>query len=72
MASLEWKKVTDEQVVQFQRKQHAIKQWIEKVLDIELDSEDLYVPLKSGVILCYLMQKLDKRGIEHTFPPPPN
>ncbi|KAL6046959.1 RhoGEF domain containing protein [Balamuthia mandrillaris] len=58
--SQEWKKVTEEQVLEFQHKQHAVKRWIENILDIELESEDLSQPLRNGVILCYLMRRLDK------------
>lgn len=34
--------VSDEKVVLFQRKQHAVKKWIEKILKIELSSGTIH------------------------------
>ena len=55
-----WKKVPEEKVIEFQRIQHAVKRWIEQILHIELAEENLHGPLKNGVVLCYLMKKLDE------------
>ncbi len=59
----EIKKVSDDMVLTFQRKQHAVKRWIENILHIEIDSEDLHPPFRNGVVLCYLMQHIDARAI---------
>lgn len=67
--------VVDKRVWQFIRTQHAVRLWIEDVLEIngKLD-EDLLVSLRSGVFLCYLMLELEERSIpriqentEHQF-----
>eukprot|EP01087_Luapelamoeba_hula_P024917 TRINITY_DN9653_c0_g2_i2.p1 TRINITY_DN9653_c0_g2~~TRINITY_DN9653_c0_g2_i2.p1 ORF type:complete len:549 (+),score=102.94 TRINITY_DN9653_c0_g2_i2:51-1697(+) len=57
-----WKKVPDESVVEFLKRQHAVKVWMETILKEQLD-EDLSRILKSGVVLCYLMKKFDERSI---------
>jgi hypothetical protein len=58
----DWKKVTEEQVDQWQRKQHGVKRWIEEILGMELESEDLAGPLQTGVVLCHVIRRLDERG----------
>ena len=67
--SLDWKKVTEDQVAQWQRKQHGVKKWIEEILGMELESEDLSGPLQTGVVLCHVIRRLDERGIgnERTY-----
>eukprot|EP01088_Endostelium_zonatum_P019435 TRINITY_DN6708_c0_g1_i1.p1 TRINITY_DN6708_c0_g1~~TRINITY_DN6708_c0_g1_i1.p1 ORF type:complete len:703 (-),score=192.48 TRINITY_DN6708_c0_g1_i1:79-2187(-) len=59
----DWSKVPDESVLEFQYKQHSVKLWIEKILHIKLENEDLYSSLRNGVVLCYLMKELDPRLI---------
>ncbi|ELR14853.1 RhoGEF domain containing protein [Acanthamoeba castellanii str. Neff] len=59
----DWKKVTEEQVDQWQRKQHGVKRWIEEILGMELESEDLAGPLQTGVVLCHVIRRLDERAI---------
>jgi hypothetical protein len=58
----DWKKVTEDQVGQWQRKQHGVKRWIEEILGMELESEDLAGPLQTGVVLCHVIRRLDERG----------
>jgi hypothetical protein len=61
-SGLDWKKVSEDQVVQWQRKQHGVKRWIEEILGMELESEDLAGPLQTGVVLCHVIRRLDERG----------
>jgi hypothetical protein len=61
-SNADWKKINEDQVVQWQRKQHAVKNWIEEILGMELESEDLADPLQTGVVLCHVMRRLDERG----------
>eukprot|EP01117_Protostelium_nocturnum_P003411 TRINITY_DN1442_c0_g1_i1.p1 TRINITY_DN1442_c0_g1~~TRINITY_DN1442_c0_g1_i1.p1 ORF type:complete len:806 (+),score=343.01 TRINITY_DN1442_c0_g1_i1:243-2660(+) len=57
-------KITDARVADFIRTKRSVKKWIEEVLDINGDlDEDLYVSLRSGIILCYLMTAIEERSI---------
>lgn len=54
--------VTDNEVFAFFDKEETIKKWIERTLEIHLKG-DILDNLHNGIILCYLMKKLDDNSI---------
>ncbi|PRP74759.1 hypothetical protein PROFUN_06620 [Planoprotostelium fungivorum] len=58
-------KITDARFCDFIRTLRSVRLWVETVLDIKLN-DDLYISLKSGVILCYLMLAIEEGSIPTT------
>jgi len=56
------KKMPDSRFCEFIRTLRSVRSWVEETLDITLN-DDLFISLKSGVILCYLMQQIEPGSI---------
>eukprot|EP01103_Thecamoeba_quadrilineata_P007479 TRINITY_DN17353_c0_g1_i1.p1 TRINITY_DN17353_c0_g1~~TRINITY_DN17353_c0_g1_i1.p1 ORF type:complete len:823 (+),score=196.91 TRINITY_DN17353_c0_g1_i1:5-2473(+) len=65
--------VADERVIEFLKTRRNVKAWIEEVLKVVLKGEDLHEALKTGIVLCYLMNEIDDsmmpihEGTTHAF-----